>query len=205
MKRASKVNSKGNFINIINDLLQNSEISHRKLSAKNMDIYILFIQQVTDRIMLADNIIKPLVQYMSNNVTFTTDDIYNSVLFMDDVISDNDEAKIMEYLLDGKSIILFSSEIQYIVANTSKYEKRLPSSPELEYSVRGPRDSFIENLDSNISMLRYRIKDPGLKIDKITVGKRTKTIVAVAYINDIINPQYVDNIKKNCKQLVLMG
>ncbi|MHB8125895.1 MAG: spore germination protein [Desulfitobacteriaceae bacterium] len=205
MKKATKVNSQENSIDIINILLQNSEISQRKLPGKNMDIYILFIRQVTDRIMLADNVIKPLIQYMSNNVTFTIADIFNSVLFMDDVIVDSDEAKIIEYLLEGKSIILSSADKQYIAAYTSKYETRIPSSPELEYSVRGPRDSFIENLDSNISMIRYRLKDPGLKIDKITVGRRTKTTVAVVYINDIINPQYVDNVKKKLQAINIDG
>jgi hypothetical protein len=205
MKKATKVNSQENSIDIINSLLQNSEISHRKLPGKNMDIYILFIRQVTDRIMLADNVIKPLIQYISNNVTFTVADIFNSVLFMDDVIVDSDEAKILEYLLEGKSIILSSADKQYIVAYTSQYEKRIPSSPELEYSVKGPRDSFIENLDSNISMIRYRLKDPGFKIDKITVGRRTKTTVVVAYINDIVNPQYVDNIKKKLQAIDIDG
>ncbi len=205
MKKATKINAKENSLNIINSLLQNSEISHRKLPAKNMDIYILFIRQVTDRIMLADNVIKPLIQYMRNNLTFTVDDIFNSVLFMDDVIVDSDEAKILEYLLEGKSIILSSADKRYIAAYTSKYETRIPSSPELEYSMRGPRDSFIENLDSNISMIRYRLKDPELKIDKMTVGKRTKTTVAVAYINDIINPQYVDNIKEKLQAIKIDG
>ncbi|MEA4827413.1 MAG: spore germination protein, partial [Clostridium sp.] len=65
--------------------------------------------------------------------------------------------------------------------------------------------AFTENLDSNLSLIRYRIQDKSLKIDYITVGKRTKTTVAVIYISDIANKKYVDQIKKKIDGIKIDG
>lgn len=62
-----------------------------------------------------------------------------------------------------------------------------------------------ENLDSNLSLIRYRIKDSSLKIDYYVIGGRTKTPVAAIYLQDIANPSYVEEIKKRLSQIDIDG
>ncbi|MCI4170924.1 spore germination protein, partial [Bacillus spizizenii] len=62
-----------------------------------------------------------------------------------------------------------------------------PSSEVLE---RGPKIGFIEKMRTNTALLRERTSDPKLVIKEMTIGKRTKKKVAVAYIQDI-DPDYV--------------
>jgi spore germination protein KA/spore germination protein len=59
----------------------------------------------------------------------------------------------------------------------------------------------VENLDTNLSLLRYRIKDPGLRTDEMTAGKRTKTRVVLSYIENIIDPGIVREVQKRIKNI----
>lgn len=196
---------KNKYADVIGDIQENvSGVLVRNLNVKNKEIYILCIQQITDRASLSENIIKPVLQY-SGEEEITEDLIMKSVVSMDDIFLDDDENRISDYILSGKSVIIVSDCKKYLVANTLSFEKRNVESPEIEASIRSPRDAFVENIDSNLSLIRYRIKDAALKIDNYIVGKRTKTSVAVIYMGDIVNPRYVMEIKNKIEQINVDG
>lgn len=196
---------KNKYADVIGDIQENvSGVLVRNLNVKNKEIYILCIQQITDRASLSENIIKPVLQY-SGEEEITEDLIMKSVISMDDIFLDDDKNRISDYILSGKSVIIVSDCKKYLVANTLSYEKRNVESPEIEASIRSPRDAFVENIDSNISLIRYRIKDAALKIDNYIVGKRTKTSVAVIYMGDIVNPGYVTEIENKIEQINVDG
>nr|WP_272508970.1 spore germination protein [Clostridium ganghwense] len=182
----------------------NMGITIRKLSVCNTEVYILYIGQISDRQMISESIIKPILQYRDEQ-KLSIDKIVDSIIYIDDLSIDYDENKIIEYILEGKSIILINSDEKYIVANTVKIQKRNPEKPEIAFTLKGPMDSFTENLDTNISLIRYRIKDPNLRIDSLTVGKRTRTKVAVIYIKDIANPRYVSETKERINNISIDG
>lgn len=166
----------------------------RELTIKNRTIYILYIPQLTNRDNLSENIIKPLLQYTGQQI-LTADLIISSIIYVDDVSCDDNKNKIMDYIVEGKSVIIISDTCKYIVANTLKVEKRSVESPEIESSIRSPKDAFNENLDTNLALIRHRIKDSSLKTDYCTVGVRTKTSVVLIYLQDVANPKYVTEIK----------
>jgi spore germination protein KA/spore germination protein len=109
------------------------------------------------------------------------------------------------YVLNGQTVILFSSDRQYVIVNRKKVENRNVTEPELMYSLRGPRDAFVEDIDTNLSLLRYRLKDGNLRIVRKLVGARTKSVVVVAYIEDIANPKVVDEISKSIDSIQVDG
>lgn len=176
----------------------------RKIDVSNKEIYIVFIPQVTSRESISSNIIKPLLQY-NKKESLNLDTILHSVIYIDDILEDNDESKIEKYILEGKTVIAILDENKYLVANTINIEKRTTESPQVETTIRSPRDAFTENLDSNLSLIRYRIQDKTLKIEYIIVGKRTKTTVALVYISDIVNKKYVDKIREKINNIKIDG
>ena len=68
-------------------------------------------------------------------------------------------------------VILFSNDKQYIVVNVKKVEHRSVPTPQLSYTIRGPQDCFTENLDANLSLVRYRVKDKNMRIKHFEVGR----------------------------------
>lgn len=198
LKRGGKTNK---FIDKIEMLKQgNLGITVRKLVIHEIDIYILYISQLTDRDMLSEKVIKPIL-CCHNRDFLNICKVAGSVIYADDLVIDDDENRIIDYILSGRSIMIISGEESYIAINTVKIEKRTTSIPEIEYTIRGSRDSFVENIDSNISLIRYRLKDPGLRIDKFLIGRRSKTNVAVLYIDDITNSKLVDEVENRIKSI----
>ncbi len=196
---------KNKLFNKVKELIrENKGISIRKLSNRGIDIFILYIQQLTDRERLSIEIIKPILDYGKKDI-LDIDKMVSSIIYIDDISIDNDINKISDYILKGKSVIIISNDERYIVADTTKVGKREIKSPEIESTLRGAKDSFNENLDDNLSLIRYRIKDPELKVDNYSIGRRSKTNVAVIYIKDIANEKYVDEIKNKLESIDIDG
>jgi spore germination protein KA/spore germination protein len=182
-----------------------SGLSKRIIECPHGTIAVLFIKQLTDRMLLSDYIIKPLVGYASEKKKLLAKEIADRILYVDDCMSDNVENRIPEYLLNGCTVLLFSWDENYLVSNIKRVESKNIESPELNYTVRGPRDCFVEILDKNLSLIRYRIKDQKLKIKLFEVGIRTKTTVAVSYIEDIANRNIVNDVIQRITNLKIDG
>ncbi len=65
----------------------------------------------------------------------------------------------------------------------------------------GPREGFVENIDTNLAFIQKRIKHPDLKLKTLTIGKYTQTKVVVAYIDSIAEPSIVHDILKRLKKI----
>lgn len=66
--------------------------------------------------------------------------------------------------------------------------------PEVEYSVVGPKEAFVESLDANINLVRKRLPIPDLIVEEVKVGSLTKTRVAVLYIEGVADKENVNTV-----------
>lgn len=99
------------------------------------------------------------------------------------------------YLLSsGFTVIFVDGYIKGICIETKGVLDRSISLASSEPTLKGPKDSFTENFSANIGLIRKRIKDPRLWITDTIVGQRSKTKVAVAYMNDLADMEKVDMI-----------
>jgi spore germination protein KA len=201
------IQKKNKHQDIVKALMEDGQdISKRSIAYDGGEVCVLFIKQLTDRVMLSNYIIKPLMEYISGTKTKIDAEICaNQIIYVDDCRIERFEKKILQSVLDGMTVILFSEYEEFLVVNIKDVEKKSVESPELTFTLRGPRDSFTENLDVNLSLIRYRIKDPNLKILMLACGKRTKTRIAVIYISDIANPTIVEEIENRIRCIDIDG
>lgn len=68
-------------------------------------------------------------------------------------------------------------------------------APKNEIVVRGSQEAFVEKLRTNTSILRRLINTPDLIIESTTVGKASKTQVAVCYMKNIANSSLISEVK----------
>jgi stage V sporulation protein AF len=119
------------------------------------------------------------------------------------VIRDFDEA--LRMLLSGPMLILVDGEAAGIVVDTRWYPDRTPSMPNTEQVVHGPQDGFVENIIMNTALIRRRIRQPGLRFELTEVGRRSKTDVAVAYIDGLTDPALVERVKRRLQSVEIDG
>lgn len=193
------------ILQIINNINSSSrDITVRKLTVNGVNIYILFIMQITDRVRISEDIIKPIISY-NGEFELSADKIGNSIIYTDNVSIEENKENILNFILQGNTIILIPKDKNFIKVNTLKIEKRNVNFPEIETAVRAPKDSFTENLDTNLSLIRYRIQDSSLSIEYLSLGKRTKTDIALVYLKDVADSEVVNRIKKTLSNISVDG
>ncbi|MGG6309646.1 spore germination protein [Paenibacillus macerans] len=107
--------------------------------------------------------------------------------------------------LTGMSVLFIEGEQTALLMDTRQYPVRSPEEPSLERVVRGARDGFTETLVTNITLVRRRLRDPGLKFEMMSVGRRTRTDVCIAYIDDIVDKTLVDSTREKIKAVNIDG
>lgn len=103
-----------------------------------------------------------------------------------------DEA--LAQLLEGHTLIFLQDCQEAISASTAGGEKRPVQEPSSQTVVRGPKDSFTEDIHTNLSLIRRRIKSPQLRIDSRQIGDQTKTQVTVVYLKGIAKDGIVKEV-----------
>ncbi|WP_068609651.1 spore germination protein [Paenibacillus swuensis] len=117
--------------------------------------------------------------------------------------SPQDMAQLIHALLDGHVVLMTQRTDTAIVIAIplSDLPKRAISEPKIEKFILGPKDSFVEDLNTNIALLRHRNRDPNLVIHYFEVGERSKTRVGLIYVKDICKPEWVEEIETNIKKI----
>ncbi len=90
-------------------------------------------------------------------------------------------------LIDGDCLLVFSPG-KALAFSTGTEEKRSVSDSENEPTVKGAKDSFVESIRTNTSLVRRRLRAPELKVKEQIVGRQTLTPVDVLYLDGIVDP-----------------
>ena len=90
-----------------------------------------------------------------------------------------------------------------ILVDVKGYKAREISNPSNEVVVRGSQEAFVEKLRTNTTMLRRLINNENLIFEKASVGKVSKTDVAICYLKNIANTNLVDEVKHRINNLDL--
>ena len=163
----------------------------------------IFIDGLIDKNYLSEYAIQSIIS-QEELKSFTLEGFKSSLL---DVISKEALATISikeEYrienlvnlILSGDTVILLDNIDKSIVLDTKGWASRGIGEPTTETVVRGPRDGFNESAKVNMTLVRRRIKDPKLKIKMHQVGRRSRTTVAIMYIEDIVDKSLVAEIRE---------
>ncbi|RCW48362.1 spore germination protein [Paenibacillus prosopidis] len=107
--------------------------------------------------------------------------------------------EIMEHLMNGFVFIQLDENYnEGILINISDLNSaiRKNNDTENEYSVVGPKVGFVEDIDTNLKLIRRIIKSDKLKFEESTVGSLSKTRVAIGYIDGITSRQHVNTVRQ---------
>lgn len=116
------------------------------------------------------------------------------------VTTSNEEVK--KCLLKGYIHIAFLNEKdQHILIPAKVKNHRQITQPEVEFSVLGPKEAFVESLDINLGLIRKRVPSLDLQVQKLQLGSITKTQVAILYIKNIANDENVKTVIQRLKAI----
>ncbi|MDW5299960.1 MAG: spore germination protein [Sedimentibacter sp.] len=107
----------------------------------------------------------------------------------------------VDKILSGETVLLLDTCSKGIMLASRGWPMRGIQEPSAETLIRGARDGFNETMKVNITLIRRRIRDPKLKVKYTQVGSRSKTDIAILYIEDLVNKTVLDTVEKRIKNI----
>jgi spore germination protein KA len=174
---------------------------------------ILYTDGLVDTVSIQNFIIEPLMSGLDNTAleravcsnTNMLTYFKNHVLAVDRIDEADNFDVLIHSLLSGNVIFLLDGHSRGLFINLSKHEHRAIMEPAVESVIRGPRESFTECLRTNTSMIRRKIKDSSLWLENRTIGRVTKTELAVMYMKGIANDSIVEQVHSRLDQIDIDG
>ncbi|MDA2312263.1 spore germination protein [Bacillus cereus group sp. BfR-BA-01511] len=114
----------------------------------------------------------------------------------------NDLQKIEDMVLKGHAIVQVNQKDQKcMLANIAIDNYRAPTPPLNESTVIGPQEGFVEDIDTNINLVRKRLPVLDLQTKEIIVGEFSKTKVVMMYLDNLAEKDNVDFLEESLRAL----
>ena len=171
---------------------RNKDVKFRDLyfSRKITIIYVEGLCNTTD--------IENYLIYKLEEAVITQENLMKSNFLDIQVMKENNEDLDLN-LFSGKIVII--DQEKYYTLNTIKTPSRNPEQSNIDITITGPKDSFVENLQINVALIRKRLKTEKLKYETFVIGNKSKTTVGLLYMDDVINQSLLNEIKRKIKSI----
>jgi spore germination protein KA len=104
-------------------------------------------------------------------------------------------------ILNGSTVILLDGVAKAIGGSSRGEKQRGIEEPTSQVVIRGPKEGFVENLSTNIALIRKRLKSPKLCVEIQPIGSVTNTDVALMYMKDTVDKDVLNEVKNRIDQI----
>ncbi len=188
---------------IKNSFSDSSDLIIKELEVNQKKCAFFYIDGMSDKLLLEQNIIEPLLLTASFEHPYAKT-LPKIVKYSEQIKTDIYEQS-PQIIAEGDIVFAIDNFENVFVFSLRKFEKRAVTEPPTSSVLKGPREGFIEEIKTNISLLRRRIKSPSFTIKMLTAGRYTQTSIAVAYINGIASDDVVNEITERINSIDIDG
>lgn len=179
------------------DLKKSNDFVETFIPQSNQGYFLSYYQTIIDSNILHDDVIEKLQE-----TTLSSLEQIKQAVPIEEIKITSDLNTIKQKLMLGSLMIRFSEQDEECaLINIAMKEKRQIAIPEVEYSVIGPKESFVEDINININLIRTRLPTTDFKVETCHVGELSKTQVAVLYIEGICNQENVNTALQRIKSI----
>ena len=177
----------------------------RELFCCGMKLYAYAIDGLVSGADAAESIFRPIALNLKGD---TMEELYHGALYgtiYNTVAGEcTDTEDIALKLVNGFCVVLFPN-VGAVAFEVRTGVARTPGAPEVENTVKGPKDAFVETMRINTSIIRRHLRTPDLQLYQTTIGKRSLTNVTVASIRGITNEELIIKMKNRLDQIDIDG
>ncbi|MDE6189937.1 MAG: spore germination protein, partial [Clostridia bacterium] len=173
-----------------------------QISGKNACFF--FIDGYIDTLLFEDNMLKPLKQ-VQNVDKVTLEILKANTMFTTPIEELEDANKAIAEIAAGEIVLLVDGSDSFFRYSEKKYTQRAIAEPPVSTVLRGPREGFVEDLKTNMFLIRRRLASPKLTVDLMSVGKYTQTKIAMCFIDGVADGEIVGRIKSKIESIQIDG
>ncbi len=176
------------------------DLVERKITIKNRKAVMYFSDGLTK-----DEIAEKLMEFIYKNAS--EDDFKNADTFSQNCVpyieveTSGDEEKITTDVLSGICALLIEGFDKAVLIDIRTYPQRSTSEPENDKVLRGSKDGFVETIVFNTALIRRRIRDPKLRVKALRAGKKSKTDIALCYMEGKADTKLIDDLTRRIESI----
>lgn len=180
--------------------------------SQQYNLALVFIDGLIDKSLINDHIMhsllldarqaEPSIEKIKGNIYEV---IKKATITGGDIKEVTDLDKCILSILSGDTALLFDGSPEIVVISSKGWQMRSIAPPETEMVVRGAREGFTETIRVNTALVRRWIRDSNLKIKQMQLGERTKTDIAVMYIDDVVDKDLLNSVMERLKLIKIDG
>lgn len=174
----------------------------------NVKFCLVYDSVMCDMNIISNDIIRPILT--SKKISLKLDNDLCKVLIKNILITINpnitsEVKEVIDAILVGNAVLLAENSADVIIIQAKGYSVRSISEPTTQKVVRGPKECFTEDLDTNISLLRRRLPDSSFKINLRKIGAISKTNIALCYIDGLVSARILDEVNRRLNEIDIDG
>ncbi|RKP57381.1 spore germination protein [Cohnella endophytica] len=112
---------------------------------------------------------------------------------------------LVQQVMSGNLVLYFDRSREAYVVQMANPPQRTPSESNTEISIKGPRDGFTESIETNVALVRKRLKTPELAIRYFQIGQQSMTSVALLSLINITNRDLVSEAARRLQKVEIDG
>lgn len=175
-------------------LKDNTDIVYREFYFGNHKAALIYVDGMADKILLDEYVLQSIMalEVQPEDVS----ELKDKMLTVSDIKEVSKLSEGIKAFLSGETLMLIEDlDVCYVIA-TRSWPARGVSEPSGETAIRGAREGFTETLRFNTVLVRRRIRDTRFRVKSVSLGVRSKTDVAIMYIEDIVNKDILKEVEK---------
>lgn len=173
---------------------------------------LIFIENLVDNKVLESSVLTPSTlglsertpeerAYLHKNIDAMFESIFPNI----EITKIKDLKSAVENILLGNGILIVEGYPYAISFNLAKGASREYAEPMTEKVVKGPQSGFVEDISANTAMIRKRIKSPSLVVKELKIGRESRTVVRVTYMDNIADSKIVEELSRRLKRIDVDG
>lgn len=182
-----------------------ADFNRRVLACDDYVLYAYSIDGLIASAAVSDYIFKPIAELLhGENMQILYNKALAGFIYNCVAVACKDLNHLAFLVVNGFCVVLFPG-VGALGFEVRTPDKRGPSAPEVENTVKGAKDAFVETIRSNTSYVRRHLRSPDLRIYEMQVGQRSLTNVSVIWLDGITDPVLPERMKSRLQSINIDG
>ncbi|MCF8567069.1 spore germination protein [Alicyclobacillus tolerans] len=179
-----------------------ADVKYQHAHVQGVPVCVVFINGLIDQDSAQRGLIEPLTHYDKGMVT--PDALKDALMTM--MTQKTTKLSFMyQAMADGKVIVLVDGYPEALIVDINKMPGRGIETSQNEPTIQGPQEAFIESLQTNLALIRKRLRTSQFKVEIMRVGTKTHDQLAMVYVDGIVKPTLLEEVRTRIARIQIDG
>lgn len=183
---------------------ENMDVVIKQFDTQGFGVMIAYLEGLADTEKLSESVIKPLTDAKEKAYAVPDERIgylKKHVLYAPQISDAETFSDISREMISGVCVLFADGCEEAALVDIRKMPHRPVNRTNNESVVMGSQEGFVENLRTNVSLIRKNLRTPDLVTEILSVGSENKTMAALLYVKGVTDDKMVEEARRRLKSI----